>query len=107
MTNEPERNDGGYPQHVIVDPTRKVRFDATVNLGHILSLVAFLAAGAAAWSTLDKRVVVLEEARKVQIQRDDQQDAYIRERLEQLQRGVDSIGRSIERLADRMEGPRR
>ncbi len=103
MTTEQPTGGCLSPQHVVVDPQRKVRFDATVNLGHVLSLIAFLLAGAAAWSTLDKRVVVLEEARKAQMQRDDQQDQYIKERLEQLQKGVDGIGRSIERLADKME----
>lgn len=83
---------------------KKIRFDGTVNAGHILSLIAFLVSGFVAWSTLDKRVVVLEEARRAQIERDEGQDRYLRDRIDLLSKGQDQIQRSIERLADKFDG---
>lgn len=92
------------PQHVIVDrPPRKVKFDPTVNLGHVLTVISFIAVAVTGWTTLDKRVVVLEEARKVQMERDAQQDGYLKERLSELQKGQDAIARSIERLSDKLD----
>lgn len=41
--------------------TPKIRFDATINLGHILTFVGFLAAGAGMYTSLDKRVAVNEQ----------------------------------------------
>ena len=47
---------------------RGIKFDSTINLGHILTFLGFMIAGLTAWTTLDKRVVVLEENKKSQAQ---------------------------------------
>ena len=45
-------------------PTQKkgVKFDPTINLGHVLTFVALVLAGLGAWTALDKRVTILEES---------------------------------------------
>lgn len=51
-----------------------MKFDPTVNLGHILTFVGFLVTGFAAYGTLDKRISVAEEARATQHIVDRRQD---------------------------------
>lgn len=62
------------------------KFDKTVNLGHILTFLGFMFAGFGAWTTLDKRVVVLEVA------------------AQQQKENLGEIKRSLEKIADRLEG---
>lgn len=53
----------------MMEPDKKgIKFDSTINLGHILTFLGFMIAGLTAWTTLDKRVVVLEESKKSQAQ---------------------------------------
>jgi hypothetical protein len=73
-----------------------VKFDRTINLGHILTIISFCIAGFAAWSTMDKRVQALEIAAAAQEKRDAGQDTYVRET-------VNRIERMIERIADRID----
>lgn len=51
-----------------------MRFDPTINLGHILTFAGFMVAGFAAYGVLDKRVAVLEEGRINQAMIDRHQD---------------------------------
>ncbi len=39
---------------------RGIRFDATINLGNVLGIVALVVSVAAAWSTLNARLATLE-----------------------------------------------
>jgi len=73
-----------------------IKFDTTINLGHVISLITFIAAAVVAWSTLDKRVVELEAKSRWQDARDSAQDAYMRET-------VSDIKRAIEKIADRLD----
>ena len=47
---------------------QKVKFDATINLVHILTFVWFLLAGLGTWASLDKRLTIIEEQRTLQQQ---------------------------------------
>lgn len=87
---------------------RKLTFDPTINAGHIISLLAFLITLVVGWSTLDKRVVVLEEARKTQAQVDQHQDAMqrsnadsVRESLQEIKQGVRELNARFERKESR------
>jgi hypothetical protein len=51
-----------------------MRFDPTVNLGHILTFAGFMVSGFVAYGVMDKRVTVLEEARIAQSAIDRKQD---------------------------------
>ena len=83
--------------------TQGVRFDNTINLGHILTFLGFLVTIMVTWSTLDKRVVVLEESRKAQAILDHAQDNRSAERITEIRETLDEIKRSVDRVNDRLE----
>jgi hypothetical protein len=87
----------------MAEQTRGVRFDATINLGHILTFVGFLIAGFGAWATLDKRIVVIEEGRKVQTAIDAAQDARFSDSAQQIKEVLIRLDRQVERLNDRLD----
>ena len=80
-----------------------VRFDNTINLGHILTFLGFLVTIMVTWSTLDKRVVVLEESRKVQAILDSAQDVRSVEKFTEIRDALNEIKRTVERSNDRLE----
>jgi hypothetical protein len=82
---------------------RGVRFDKTINLGHILTFLGFLATIMVTWSTLDKRVVVLEESRKAQAIMDSAQDLRSAEKFNEIKETLGEIKRSVDRVNDRLE----
>ena len=82
---------------------RRIRFDPTVNLGHIITFVGFLIAIFTAWTTLDKRVVVLEEGRKAQESMDRQQDQRALEARSEIRDSLQEIKRGMDRLYDKLE----
>jgi len=91
MTEEQE------PQH------KGIKWDATVNLGHILTFVGFMLAGFGAWSTLDKRVTIIEESKYLQKQVDSNQDVRSAEATGQIKEVLQRLDRQIERIADRLD----
>ncbi len=42
---------------------KKITFDPTINLGHIITMVSVLGVGIAGWYGLQQRVSILEDAR--------------------------------------------
>lgn len=83
------------------EPRRGVRFDPTVNLGHILTFAGFVAAGFGAYGLVDKRLTVLEvqAVRSMQdnaAQRDELKGVatQMREDVKELRRSVDELVRS-------------
>ena len=97
-------------QHITLDaelsgnfPRRGVRFDPTINLGHIITFFGFLVAIFTAWSTLDKRVIVLEENRRVQLAIDQAQDARQTQATGQITIAIERLERQTERIADKLD----
>ena len=84
-------------------PHRGVKFDATINLGHILTFVGFLLAGFGAWSTLDKRLTVIEEHRYLQKQVDLSQDNRATEAALQMRDVLGRLDKQVERLSDKLD----
>lgn len=80
---------------------KRIRFDGTINLGHILTFVGFMAAGISAWNLMDKRVVILEEARLVQVQTDKRQDEDRAEMKKAMREDVKELMRKIDMLLER------
>ncbi len=81
---------------------RGMRFDPTVNLGHILTFVAMLAGVMTSYSLLDKRVGVLEEKASSGVvqsaERQQEQKESLREikaDIKDLQRSVNEISRAV------------
>lgn len=79
------------------DKKRGLRFDATISLGHVLTFAGFIISGFMAWSNVDKRVAVLETQQTHQVKRDDQQDTYIREQLNEIRRLLERIENKVDR----------
>lgn len=85
-------------------PTRsRGWFDPTINLGHVLTFVGFIIAGFVAWSTLDKRLTVMEETRSYQRQTDSNQDQRALDAYIQVKETLSRLDRQVERIADRLD----
>lgn len=82
---------------------KKVHFDSTINLGHILTIITLVLAGLGAWTVLDKRVVVLEESRRAQEMLDRFQDQNATQSMQQIREALGEIKRSVEKVSDRLE----
>ena len=85
---------------------RGVRFDPTINLGHIITFVGFILSLVFTWSTLDKRVVVLEESRKAQELRDTGQDQRNRDQMDAIRESLAEIKQNVIALRDRQDRER-
>ena len=83
--------------------TQGVRFDNTINLGHLLTFAGFLITIMVSWTTLDKRVVVLEESRKAQAIMDSAQDLRSAEKFGEIRDTLGEIKRSVDRVNDKLE----
>lgn len=81
----------------------KIVFDKSINLGHILTFVGFLIAGLGAWTSLDKRLVVIEENRMFQKQTDANQDQRSVEAYGSLRETLSRLDRQVERMADKLD----
>ncbi len=81
----------------------RVRFDRTINLGHILTFLGFILTIMVTWGTMDKRVTVLEEARKAQEARDIQQDGRLSEKMGEIHDSLTELKRGVEQVHDRLE----
>jgi hypothetical protein len=84
---------------------KKVRFDGTINLGHVITFVALIASGMVTWSTMDKRVTVLEEARLMQTMIDKRQDDDRSEMKKQQREDNREINAKLDRLIERGNKP--
>lgn len=80
----------------------RIRFDKTVNLGHVLTFVGFLVATGVSWSTLDKRVAVLEAAMVMQRERDAMQDSANKDKFQEVKEALNDLKRSVEKVADKV-----
>jgi hypothetical protein len=79
----------------------RIRFDRTINLGNVLTMVAMVVIVMTSWSMQDKRLAVLEEARMSQREKDQAQDADRREKFGEVRDALQDLRRSVEKLADR------
>lgn len=80
---------------------KKIRFDATINLGHVLTFFGFIATGLGMWQAMDKRVVVLEESRVVQAATDRRQDAELSDNKRTVREDLKEISAKLDRLIER------
>ena len=80
----------------------RIKFDRTINLGHVLTLIGLLGALVVGWNVMDKRVVVLEEARIAQRERDQAQDAVSRDKFQEVRDALIDLRRSIEKVSDKV-----
>jgi hypothetical protein len=83
-------------------PDNRVRFDRTVNLGHILTFIGFLITAGVGWSTMDRRVSVLEDRVAMQRERDSMQDASNKDKFQEVRESLQDLKRSVEKVADKV-----
>ena len=83
-------------------PAKKINFDPTINLGHVLTFIAMAVSVITAYGLLDKRISVLEEksnaARMQVIERQSEQKDTLREikdDIKDLQRSINEISRAV------------
>jgi hypothetical protein len=86
-----------------VNEKRLVKFDSTINLGHLLTFVGFVLTGFGAWSSIDRRLTVLEESRRVQAQIDANQDERLSQSMGQIKESLSDIRRNLEKVSDRLD----
>jgi len=86
-----------------INENRIVKFDSTINLGHLLTFVGFVLTGFGAWSTIDRRLTVLEESRRVQAQIDANQDERLSQSMGQIKESLSDIRRNLEKVSDRLD----
>lgn len=78
---------------------KRINFDPTINLGHIITLVCFISAGSGAYWTLDKRVSILEE-RSVQIEAKlRENNASVKESLNEIKTDVKDMRKAVESVS--------
>lgn len=85
----------------MADERRGVRFDPTINFGHLLTFIGFLATGSMAWMAMNTRVAVLEEARQTQIRIDAKQDSAIESNQKVVREDLNQINQKLDRLIER------
>jgi hypothetical protein len=78
--------------------SRRPIFDPTINLGHVLTFIGFLAVGGGAYLNIEKRVTVqevrsemFERASKEDIARTSNAISDIRNDIKEVRRGVDEL----------------
>lgn len=76
-------------------PRRRMAFDPTINLGHVLTFVGFLVTGFSAYSTLDKRVSIIESQAVIVTDHRREQDASLKETLGEIKADVKNLQRSV------------
>lgn len=84
------------------DTRRGLRFDPTINAGHLLTFAGFIIAMFVGWSTLDKRVVALEERNKTQELRDVGQDQRSADKFTEIKDTMTEIKRAVEQVRDQL-----
>lgn len=82
---------------------RGVKFDGTINLGHMLTFIGFLITIMVTWSTLDKRVVVLEESKKAQELRDSAQDQRNGDQMTAIKESLVEIKTNVIGLREKLD----
>lgn len=81
----------------------RLKFDPTINAGHLLTFAGFLITISVGWSTLDKRVVILEEQRKSQESLDKAQDSRSSEKFGEIRETMRDIKQTLDVVRDKLE----
>ena len=74
---------------------RRVHFDPTINLGHILTFAGFMIAGFGAWGNIDKRLTLTEVQATAVLERTTEQDKRTNEALRELKTDVKDVQRAL------------
>lgn len=83
---------------------KKITFDPTINLGHILTFFGFLLTIGVGWTALSSRVGTLEDAIKTQTIRDAGQDRERELIIRQMTDSLHDVKGSIDYLTLKVDG---
>lgn len=81
-----------------------IKYDPTVNLGHILTFIGFMVTGAGAYSLLEKRVAILEEKALTAVQVSTEQRAEQKEANREIRTDLKDIQRTVNELRAQRSG---
>lgn len=73
-----------------------------IDLGHVITVIIMLAGLMVQWNMMDKRVAVLEEARSVQRDRDQTQDALMKDKFQEVREALAILTRAVEKVVDNL-----
>lgn len=85
---------------------KRVAFDPTINLGHVLTFVGFLITGFSAYSALDKRVTLVEQQAAVVVEHSREQDGRVKETLREIRSDLKDLQRSVNDVSRTLTVPR-
>ena len=85
---------------------RRVTFDPTINLGHVLTFAGFLITGFSAYSALDKRVTLVEQQAAVVVEHSREQDGRVKETLREIRSDLKDLQRSVNDVSRTLTVPR-
>lgn len=81
-----------------------VKFDPTINLGHVLTFVSMVAAVMASYAILDKRVGVLEERSNSAIAQASDRQIEQKESLREIKSDIKDLQRSVNEISRAVAG---
>lgn len=81
----------------------RFRFEKSINLGNMISIILCIGAIMASWNMVDKRILVLEEARTAQRERDVSQDASAKESFLLVKEALSDLRHAVEKVSDKLE----
>ena len=85
------------------DLRRGPKFDWTVNFGHILTFVGFIASGFALYATLDKRIQRIEDLAPFMASSRDEKDRAVQASITALTTDVKDVKASVDRMVIKLE----
>lgn len=74
---------------------KRLNFDPTINLGHVLTFVGFMVAGFGVYGNVDKRLTITEVQSAASADRAGDQDKRIKESLQELKTDVKDVQRAV------------
>jgi hypothetical protein len=74
---------------------KRILFDPTINLGHVLTFIGFVVLGFAAWGNIDKRQTLTEAQVTAVIERSSEQDKRMSESFKELKQDVKDVQRAV------------
>ncbi len=79
-------------------PKKRLNYDPTINLGHILTFIGFMASGFVAYNNLDKRLSIQEQMTVQVAAQRAEKDQVMKETLKEMQGDVKELSRSVNEL---------
>ena len=81
-----------------------VKFDPTINLGHVLTFASMVAAVMASYALLDKRVGLLEERSNAAIAQATDRQVEQKESLREIKSDIKDLQRSVNEISRAVAG---